>query len=847
MNRYCKWAGILCLISASCSEDTSKSPTEPITQPDPPIVNTLTFSQDQYSFTSLGATETVKISATDQYGSYFPNPAISWTTSNAPSVEVNSRGMLTAISEGSATITATAGSTKKTAVVTVVQETNTIEFTKELIRFQNLQDTITIEVNIKDSRGNIIDTPDVTWSSADESIVRVDNQGLATSLTDGRTAVTVSSGAISAALSIIVSTGGGIVISSITPNVLIEGSRGTLEGEGLWDFGNNELTLGGSVVQITSATSTQVHFMLPLFDCLPPRRTQLTLKNSTDSVGIEVSVMPQNIQSLALGQNIISAEACIHLQPGSSNQKFLIGALSQSESAADLNEITLKIKPGVQLRTDFLVDQSFNPDNPSRYIPLPNFPVTPVMPPTIEGQSISIMNVTFENHIQEEHAIRANEKLLIEEIGIDKIRRELRPQFWNIAPQDILNQEVSLGDTVPFNMGLSCASGDTLQVLAQIAYIGDETVWYEDIGNPLPESFTASEYQNFDTQYTSKTLPVLKEYYGDYGDIDSNGKLSVLVTKEVNKRKRTLGFVWGGDLVPSNLCPGANQAEIFYGLAPDPEGTIENRVVPKSWLTDLYDPLIAHETTHVIQITGNFYQNSEYKSSWEMEGGATLAEQLVGYEIYGNGSGLDLGLSDFNTGFKWYRDWASDLTYYFGYSKSGKVPNAPEECSWMGKESQGNAGPCENLRAVYGVPSIFMRMVLDLYGPNYPGGEKALSRALVGSTDHSGLSNYSQITGIPKQELLATFAMTLWGDGQISNNLTSWNLRDVMGRWTSDRRLQPYISDIDDLTLPLNIRGGSSSYLEWSSAGLNLPSSIQIRNSGSGTMANMVLWIQRIE
>ncbi len=847
MNRYCKWAGILCLISASCSEDTSKSPTEPITQPDPPIVNTLTFSQDQYSFTSLGATETVKISATDQYGSYFPNPAISWTTSNAPSVEVNSRGMLTAISEGSATITATAGSIKKTAVVTVVQETNTIEFTKELIRFQNLQDTITIEVNIKDSRGNIIDTPDVTWSSADESIVRVDNQGLATSLTDGRTAVTVSSGAISAALSIIVSTGGGIVISSITPNVLIEGSRGTLEGEGLWDFGNNELTLGGSVVQITSATSTQVHFMLPLFDCLPPRRTQLTLKNSTDSVGIEVSVMPQNIQSLALGQNIISAEACIHLQPGSSNQKFLIGALSQSESAADLNEITLKIKPGVQLRTDFLVDQSFNPDNPSRYIPLPNFPVTPVMPPTIEGQSISIMNVTFENHIQEEHAIRANEKLLIEEIGIDKIRRELRPQFWNSAPQDILNQEVSLGDTVPFNMGLSCASGDTLQVLAQIAYIGDETVWYEDIGNPLPESFTASEYQNFDTQYTSKTLPVLKEYYGDYGDIDSNGKLSVLVTKEVNKRKRTLGFVWGGDLVPSNLCPGANQAEIFYGLAPDPEGTIENRVVPKSWLTDLYDPLIAHETTHVIQITGNFYQNSEYKSSWEMEGGATLAEQLVGYEIYGNGSGLDLGLSDFNTGFKWYRDWASDLTYYFGYSKSGKVPNAPEECSWMGKESQGNAGPCENLRAVYGVPSIFMRMVLDLYGPNYPGGEKALSRALVGSTDHSGLSNYSQITGIPKQELLATFAMTLWGDGQISNNLTSWNLRDVMGRWTSDRRLQPYISDIDDLTLPLNIRGGSSSYLEWSSAGLNLPSSIQIRNSGSGTMANMVLWIQRIE
>ena len=59
--------------------------------------------------------------------------------------------------------------------------------------------------------------------------------------------------------------------------------------------------------------------------------------------------------------------------------------------------------------------------------------------------------------------------------------------------------------------------------------------------------------------------------------------------KEVNRRKNVLGFVWGGDLVPDNLCPGANQAEIFYGLAPDPDGLIEG-IIPKSWLTEIYDP-----------------------------------------------------------------------------------------------------------------------------------------------------------------------------------------------------------------------------------------------------------------
>ena len=116
-------------------------------------------------------------------------------------------------------------------------------------------------------------------------------------------------------------------------------------------------------------------------------------------------------------------------------------------------------------------------------------------------------------------------------------------------------------------MGLSCASGDTLQIQAKLAYVGNETLWYEDLGNPLEESFSQSEYTNFDTKYSEKTLPALQDYFGNYGDIDSNGKLSVLVTKEVNRRKNVLGFVWGGDLVPDNLCPGANQAEIFYGLA----------------------------------------------------------------------------------------------------------------------------------------------------------------------------------------------------------------------------------------------------------------------------------------
>lgn len=849
MIRCSKWAFIACLTFVSCSEDNSSStsPTEPNTQPDPSVASTLVLSQTQYSFVSLGATAKLNATVTDQYGSYIPNPTIIWTTSDSLSVLVNSQGLITAVSQGSATITAKTGNTTGTVEVTVNQIAISIEFTKDLLRFKNLQDTMRIEPLVKDERGNLINPLSATWSSGNESIVTVDNQGLVTSLGDGRTQITLSSDDISESLAVIVASGEMIVISTVSPQVLVEGSQGKVLGTGLWRLDSSELTIGGRVIQVISGTGGQIDFILPTFDCLPPRKTQLTLKTSADSVAIEVSITPPNLHSLSLGQNVISTEACLHLDKGNSNEQYLIGALSTSESAADLNQITLQINSGNNLTTDLFAQQSFVSPHPSNntfpFEVRPNYDL-PVM---TGGRTVSVSNTIFEEHIEGELLIRANERHLIEDIGIERIRRETRSTSIKIDLQEPFNPEAAIGDTVPFNMGLSCASGDTLQVLAKIVYIGDETMWYEDVNNPLTESFTTSEYQTFDTQYTAKTLPVLNDYFGNYGDIDSNGKLSVLVTKEVNKRDRVLGFVWGGDLVPNSLCPGANEAEIFYGLAPDPEGTIENRVVPKSWLTELYDPLIAHETTHVIQISRQFYEGAESKSSWEMEGGATLSEQLVGYEMYGDASGLDLGLVQFNAGFKWYRDWASDLTYYFGNSNSGKIPGAPEECSWIGKESQGNTGPCRNLRAVYGVPSIFMRMVLDLYGPAYPGGEKALSKALVGSANSSGLTNYSQITGVSKEILLTTFAMTLWGDGRISNNLTSWNIHEIMTRWVATGRLQPYTSNTKNLTLSLAVRASSSSYLEWSPNALHSPSSIRIETAGSGTLDNMVLWIQRIE
>ena len=77
----------------------------------------------------------------------------------------------------------------------------------------------------------------------------------------------------------------------------------------------------------------------------------------------------------------------------------------------------------------------------------------------------------MERHNHGEQLIRDNERLLIEEIGVDRIRQEINNSKQTFHLHDNFYGEPILGDTVPFNMGLSCASGDTLQIQAKLAYV----------------------------------------------------------------------------------------------------------------------------------------------------------------------------------------------------------------------------------------------------------------------------------------------------------------------------------------------------------------------------------------
>src|SRR5680860_1493828 len=131
------------------------------------------------------------------------------------------------------------------------------------------------------------------------------------------------------------------------------------------------------------------------------------------------------------------------------------------------------------------------------------------------------------------------------------------------------------------------------------------------------------------------------------------------------------------------------------------------------------------EVTHVIQFGRRltFSGATAFQTSWELEGQATFAEEVVGHEFTGRSTGQNYGFSvAFNSpetsAISWYSPHFTDLAGYYGFDFQGsgsKIGGAPEECSFLGREDVN--GPCDNAsRLLYGVTWSFLRWISDQFG-----------------------------------------------------------------------------------------------------------------------------------
>lgn len=682
----------------------------------------------------------------------------------------------------------------------------------------------------------------IVYSVTDDAVASISSTGLATAKAEGTTKVIAQAGtkADTATLFVVLPPAGAVTITAVEPSVLVEGQAATIRGSGFASTtAGNQVLIDGLVTTVTSASATELGVTVPVSDCLPARSVVVEVDVGAESATRAASMTPAPIWQLQLGQ-ILYGGRCVHLGAGVGTEKFVMGVLSTSEVPSSLTPATLSANTGVVLQAAPTVEA---PSSEVRMMRVEG--MSPIQRVSTPGAPVELDRAWF--RIQEGRARAEAEWRATELRTVHELKARLGPSPLAVPSRSEGPASVAaVGDTLTFNVpGGESPCTNVVAVRGVVKYVGTGGIWVEDVDNPV-EAFTSAEYQSLDDFYSTHTHPTLIQYFGDFADVDGNARTVVLLTKEVNKRSNVLGFAFGGDLVPTTVCAGSNEAEIFYGLVPDPSG-VHGAAWTAAEVAERYPSLIAHEIAHVDQLTQYFYGQAGAKHIWELEGGATLAEQLVGFKVMGHSPGQDLGYAAWSAGGGWFSDWPVDLAYYYGYSDAGHIPGAPEQCSWMGLERDGNTGPCYNGRAPYGVPATLLRFMLDRYGPNHPGGEAGLMRTLTGSPD-VGLATLANATGAFKENLLALFGIVLWGDGRVGNALTSWNIWDIFSHFKTSAHLQPYTSSEATPALSVSVRAGSNALLEWNPPAGRAPTSLRLRTpSGAALPTHMTIWIWRIQ
>jgi len=152
---------------------------------------------------TVGSTVQLTGTAGDANGHAVADSAVAWTSSDTTVATVAETGLVTAIEEGTATITGSVAGFEGTAAITVVLPVASVTVSPGA-------DTIAVggsaplTATVADSGGTALADRVVTWSSADTAIATVDSTGSVTGVAVGTTTITAESGGVSGDATVVV-------------------------------------------------------------------------------------------------------------------------------------------------------------------------------------------------------------------------------------------------------------------------------------------------------------------------------------------------------------------------------------------------------------------------------------------------------------------------------------------------------------------------------------------------------------------------------------------------------------------------------------------------------------------
>lgn len=620
---------------------------------------------------------------------------------------------------------------------------------------------------------------------------------------------------------------------------LIEGASATLTGEGFDDAtpANNVVTVDGVAATVTAATPTEITFTVPDFNCLPTRDVDVTVAlGGLATNALTTTWEPAEFVSLAVGEMLLITnpnEFCLQFAPDAAGgDAYVVGVGSAVEQPGTEIPVTITATAGAAA------------------------PAPPMLAPPVSRTGALLPSISQEllearrNHLLSEQRLRAFERDLFSRA---QPLQHLEARGAALPPPNVGDM---LTLRVPDADGDPC---DFTEITGEVRVVGNSGVFVTDVNNPTTDELTLAELQAASDTFDIHIFDVDTTYFGVPSDLDDNDRVLVILTIEVNKLQGGIaGFVFGGDLFDRAQCASSDMGEIFYGHVPDPGNVAGTGARSKAGILAQMPSLVAHEFSHVIQTSRRLIVNPGTPlTSWEAEGQAVLAEEVVGHSILGNLPGQELGADDvfMGQGVDWYQFNFVRLALYYGWdgTPDGQNAGAPERCTLFGNQTVNTQTVCEPF-FFYGASWSFQRYLSDRFGPGHPDGEAGFHRDWIDANPSViGKENVEMLVGQDIDSLFAQWAAMHWADGRVAAavadiQMTSWDLFDVFSAAVEGARLTPPERSFTSFTDARTLRGGSTGYTRLSAAGARTALAVRARGAADAVLSTGVLpqfWIVR--
>ena len=397
--------------------------------------------------------------------------------------------------------------------------------------------------------------------------------------------------------------------------------------------------------------------------------------------------------------------------------------------------------------------------------------------------------------------------------------------FTPTVSRNAIPANVALNDIVSLNTNGNSACSNLQTRFFRVAAIGTKSIVLADTANPK-NGFTDTDYQRFATRFDTLVYPLDVGAFGAPSDIDGNGKVAILFTKEVNaltpanSGSYVGGFFFGRDLFPKTdpdpkafTCATSNEGEMFYMLVPDPAGTVNGNRHSTGFVDSLTTSVLAHEFQHLINAGRRIYVSTnaqDFEDKWLDEGLAHEAEELLYFRESGmqprqNLDDAAIRVNSHTT----YPLWKADASSNFG-----------RLIDYL--ENPGAASPMDtdDELATRGAAWSFLRYAVDR---SFPSDGNVWFRMV--NSDVTGILTVKAGLQADPVPMLGDWAIANYVDDLgISTdprfNHLSWNYRDIYGKTFLNLNGLPLkLTPLpDNLSINIQSKGASATYYRLSVA-----------------------------